>query len=116
MSDFGTPNEQWQILRDGIRQAGNNHLLVTRHTCREHPWLTEVALQAIEDKGRAWMAYKGKEGLGTPQAKARYNTLKNLARRLVRRDKQAHWEAHAKSLKRRLRNISGMTRTSTLRR
>ena len=57
--------------------------------------MTVETLQAIEDKGRAWLAHKGQDGLGTPETKARYNVLKNLARRLVRRDKRAHWEAHA---------------------
>jgi hypothetical protein len=33
--------------------------------------------------------------LGTAEARTRYATLKNLARRLVRRDKRAHLEAHA---------------------
>ena len=47
-------------------------------------------VQAIEEKGRAWVADKGQDGLGTVEAKARYNVLKNLARRLVRRDKRAH--------------------------
>ncbi len=64
VSEFGTPNEQWQTLRDGILQAGNNHLLVTRHTGREHPWLMGEALQAIEEKGRALIAYKGQNVSG----------------------------------------------------
>ena len=95
--EFGTPNEQWQTLRDGICQAGNNHILVTRQPHTE-PWMTTETLQAIDDKGRAWVASKGQDGLGAPEAKARYNVLKNLARRLVRRDKRAYWEAHAKKV------------------
>ena len=62
--------------------------------------MTAETLQAIHDKGRAWMASKGQDGLGheAPEAKARYNVLKNLARRLVSRDKRAYWDAHAKKV------------------
>jgi len=65
--EFGTPNEQWQALRDGICQAGNNHILGTRQPHME-PWMTAETLQAIHDKGRAWMASKGQDGLGAPEA------------------------------------------------
>jgi hypothetical protein len=57
--------------------------------------LTTEALQAIDAKGAAWLACKGGAVLGTAEARTRYATLKNLARRLVRRDKRAHLEAHA---------------------
>jgi hypothetical protein len=57
--------------------------------------LTAEALQAIDGKGAAWLACKGGDVLVTAEARTRYATLKNLARRLVRRDKRAHLEAHA---------------------
>jgi hypothetical protein len=93
-ANYGSPNEQWQALRDGICQAGANNLLLQREIHRRHSWLTAEALQAIHAKGAAWLACKGGDVLGT-EARTRYTTLKNLARRLLRRDKRAHLEAHA---------------------
>jgi hypothetical protein len=80
VSDYGSPNEQWQALRDGICQAGANTLLVQREARRGHSWLTAEALQAIDAKGAAWLACKGGGGslLGAVEAKTRYTTLKTL--------------------------------------
>ncbi len=85
-------------LRDGICQAGVNNLLVQRQTQRRHSWLTTEALQAIDAKGAAWMACKGSDVSSTTEARTRYTALKNLARRLVGRDKRAHWDAHVKKV------------------
>jgi hypothetical protein len=62
--------------------------------------LTAEALQAIDGKGAAWLACKGAGGslLGAVEAKTRNTTLYNLARRLVWRDKRAHWDARARTI------------------
>ncbi len=60
--------------------------------------MTAEALQAIDAKGAAWLACKGGDVLGTAEAKTRYAPLKNLARRLIWRDKGAHLEAHAQGV------------------
>ncbi len=74
--------------------------MVQREAHRGHSWLTAKALQAIDAKGEAWLACKGGGAsvLGAAEAQARYTTLKNLAGRLVRRDKRAHWDARARAL------------------
>jgi hypothetical protein len=117
VSDYGSPNEQWQTLRDGICQAGANNLLVQREARRGHSWLTAEALQAIDAKGAAWLACKGGGGssLGAVESKARYATLKNLARRLVRRDKRAHWDDRARTVEDALGTNICMMHTNTLR-
>jgi hypothetical protein len=95
-ANYGSANEQRHALRDGICQAGANNLLLQREIHRGHSWWTAEALQAINAKGAAWLACKGGEVLDTAEARTRYATLKNLARRLVRRDRRTHLEAHAK--------------------
>ncbi len=117
VSDYGSPNEQRQALRDGICQAGANNLLAQREARRGHSWLTAEALQAIDAKGAAWLACKGGGGssLGAVESKARYATLKNLARRLVRRDKRAHWDDRARTVEDALGTNICMMHTNTLR-
>jgi hypothetical protein len=47
---------------------------------------------------------RGGDVLGTDEARTRYTTLKNLARRLVRRDKRAYLEAHAQRVEEEFRD------------
>jgi hypothetical protein len=97
-ANHGSPNEQWQALRDVICQASANNMLLQRKIHRELSWLTAESLQATDTKGGAWLACKRGDVLGTAEARTRYATLKKLARRLVRRDKRAHLESHAKGV------------------